>query len=464
MTDTQSQSSHENRNFILLTIFISSFMTAFSIYTTVISVRKIGLELNMDVVTIGWVSTVFLLAAAMFQIPFGKISDLYGRKRVFLIGVVIFTISSVLLGFASTSTTFIVFRFVQGLGAALIYATGNALLTASFPPSQRGKVIGINVTGVYIGLTLSPLLGGIMTDSFGWRSQFWFIIPFGVLILFLVLFKFKGEWRSEIREKYDYVGSIVYALFLFCLVFGISLLPNIQAFIFMVISLVGAIFFILWEKKISFPMIDFILFKNNRFFTFSSLVSIFFYISTIALALLMSLFMQYLIGMSPQGAGYVLLIQPLVQSIFSPIAGRLSDKFETRILVSVGISIVIIGIAPLVFISSNFPIYLIAISFGISGLGIAFFSSPNTRAIMSSIPKSSLGIAASFEGTMRTIGQILSFGILTVVFAVVIGDVAITPAYHPQFITSARLICFVFIILAIVSLIFSIMRGKRSRD
>ncbi len=461
MTEFQS---HEDRNFILLTIFISSFMTAFSIYTTVISATKIGLDLNMNVVTIGWVSTVFLLAAAMFQIPFGKISDLYGRKRVFLIGVAIFTIFSALLAFASTSIMFIVFRFVQGLGAALIYATGNAILTASFPPSQRGRVIGINVTGVYVGLTLSPLLGGIMTNSLGWRSQFLFNIPFGILILLLVLLKFKGEWRSERRVKFDYLGSIIYALFLFCLVYGISLLPNVQAFIFIVISLVGAIFFILWEKKVKIPMIELTLFRKNRFFTFSSLVSIFFYVSTIALALLLSLFMQYLKGMSPPEAGYILLIQPLVQAIFSPVAGRLSDKFETRILVSVGIFILIIGVSPLLFISADFPIYLIAISFGISGLGIAFFSSPNTRAIMSSIPKDSLGIAASLEGTMRTIGQILSFAILTVVFAVIIGDVAIIPAYYPQFITSARLICIIFINLAVVSLIFSIMRGKRNRD
>ncbi|HDZ19316.1 hypothetical protein LCGC14_0844850 [marine sediment metagenome] len=458
------QNSYEHRNFVLLTIFISSFLTAFSVYTTVISVRKIGTELNMDVVTLGWVSTIFLLAAAMFQIPFGKISDLYGRKKVFLIGVVIFTISSVLLAFTSTSSTFIVFRFIQGLGAALIYATGNAILTATFPTSQRGKVIGINVTGVYIGLTLSPLLGGIMTENFGWRSQFWFNIPFGVLIIFLVLLKFKGEWTSEKKEKFDYLGSIVYALFLFFLIFALSLFPNIQAYIFIVISLIGAIFFILWEKKIKTPMVDFNLFKNNRYFTFSCLVSIFFYVSTIALALLLSLFMQYLKDMSPQEAGYILLIQPLIQAIFSPIAGKISDKIESRRLVSVGILITLIGIAPLLFITSDFPVYLIAISSGIIGLGIAFFSSPNTRAIMSSIPKGSLGIASSIEGTMRTIGQILSFGILTIVFAVIIGNVTITPMYYPQFITSARLICSVFMGLTIVSLIFSILRGKRYSD
>ncbi|MFW9823765.1 MAG: MFS transporter, partial [Candidatus Thorarchaeota archaeon] len=362
------------------------------------------------------------------------------------------------------SIAFIIFRFIQGLGAALIYATSNAILTASYPPNQRGKVIGISVTGVYIGLTLSPLLGGIMTQNLGWRSQFWFNVPFGAIIIFLVLFKVKGEWLSEEKEKVDYIGSIIYASFLFFLIFAFSLLPSIQGYIFIFISIFGAIIFYFWEKRIPNPVLNIDLFKNNKFFSFSCLVSIFFYVSTIALALLMSLFMQYLKGLSPQEAGYILLIQPLMQAIFSPIAGRLSDRIETRKIVSIGVLVVFIGIFPFIFIDSTYPIFLIAVSFGIIGLGTALFSSPNIRAIMSSVPKSSLGIAAGLEGTMRTIGQTLSFGISTIVFAVAIGVVAITPAYYSQFIVSARIICIIFSVLALVSLMFSILRGKINNE
>ncbi|MHA2035150.1 MAG: MFS transporter [Promethearchaeota archaeon] len=454
----------KNRKFILITIFFSSFLTAFSTYTTVISARVIGIELGMDVVTIGWVSTIFILAAAMFQIPFGKIGDLYGRKRLFLSGIILFTIASILLAFVDTSITFITFRFIQGLGAALIYATSNAILTASYPPNQRGKVIGISVTGVYIGLTLSPLLGGILIQNIGWRSQFWFNIPFGALIILIVLFKVKNEWKSEKRDKIDYLGSIIYASFLFFLIFAFSLLPSTLGYIFIIVSILGVVVFYIWEKRISNPMLNFDLFRNNRYFSFSCLVSIFFYVSTIALALIMSLFMQYLKGLSPQEAGYILLVQPLIQAVFSPIAGRLSDKIETRKIVSVGVLLVIIGIIPLIFLDSSYPLYLIAISFGVIGLGTALFSSPNIRAIMSSVPKSSLGIAAGLEGTMRTIGQTLSFGVSTIVFAVIIGDVVIIPSYYPMFIASARIICIIFSILALVSFIFSISRGRRNKD
>jgi EmrB/QacA subfamily drug resistance transporter len=451
----------ENRNFIMIAIFLSSFLTAFSTYTTVISAKIIGLELGMDIVTIGWVSTIFILAAAMFQIPFGKLGDLFGRKKIFLSGVILFTISSILLPMAVNSSIFIVLRFFQGIGAAFIFATGNAILTAVYPPYQRGKAIGINVTGVYIGLTLSPLFGGILIQNLGWRSQFWINIPFGILILLLNQFKIKGEWKSEKREKIDYIGSIIYALFLFSMIYAFSLLPTIQGYTFLLISVIGAAIFILWEKRISYPMLDLNLFKNNRYFSFSCLVSIFFYISTIALALLLSLYMQYLKGMSPQEVGYILLVQPLMQAIFSPITGKLSDNVDSRKLVSGGIITALSGIIFLAFLNSNYPIYIIAIAFGIIGLGTAFFSSPNIRAIMSSVPKNSLGIASGLEGTMRSIGQTLSFGILTITFAIIIGNVEITPIYYSQFITSARIICIIFAILALVSLVFSILRGKK---
>lgn len=461
---TNKSTPNNERKYILIAAFFSSFLTAFSVYTTVISAKRISIELEMDVITIGWVSTIFLLAAAMFQIPFGKLGDLYGRKKMYLSGVIIFTISSILLAFANTSNIFIVFRFIQGLGAAFIYATSNAILTASYPPHQRGKVIGISVTGVYIGLTLSPLLGGFMTQTLGWRSQFWFNVPFGILIIFLIFFKIKTEWKSEKKEKFDYLGSILYTFFLFSLIYAFSLLPYLLGYIFILVSIVGAIIFYLWERRIAYPMLNLKIFKNNKYFSFSSLTSIFFYISTIALALLLSLFMQYIKGMSPQEAGFILLLQPLFQAVFSPIAGRLSDKVEAKKIVSIGIIITLVGIVPLMFLNSNYPVFLIGIALGIIGIGTSFFSSPNIRAIMSAVPKDSLGIAAALEGTMRTIGQTFSFGILTIVFAVFIGDVEITPVYYAQFITSALVICGIFSVLILISLIFSLLRGIQKKE
>ncbi|MBN1802584.1 MAG: MFS transporter [Candidatus Lokiarchaeota archaeon] len=447
---------------VLVTIFLAFFVTAFSTYTTVISAKNIALELQMDAATLSWVSTIFILAAALFQIPFGKIGDIYGRKKVFLAGTILFTLASILLAFSYSSLSFIFFRFLQGSGAALIFATGNAILTASFPPKDRGKVLGISVTGVYIGLTLSPILGGIMTDNIGWRCQSWFNVPFGLLIAGLVIFKVRGDWKSEKEEKLDPFGTVMFMVFLFSLIFSLSIFPDPLGFLFLTVFIVAIIIFFVWEKNNSNPLLNLNLFKGNRFLTLSSASELAFYASTIALNLLLSLFMQYLKRLSPQEAGFVLVVQPLMMALFSPLAGKFSSRMEAKRLVSIGIGISSIGIVLLLFIDINFPIFSIAIAFGIIGVGTAFFASPNIRAIMDSVPRDALGIAAGLEGTMRTIGQSLSFGAVTFVFTLILGKVDITPAYYNLFLLCTRLICALFLVIIILSLILSILRGRTS--
>ncbi len=445
---------------VLVVVFLAFFITAFSTYTTVISAKDIAIEMQMDAVTLSWVSTVFILAAALFQIPFGKIGDIYGRKKVFLTGIILFTLASIFLAFSYSSPIFIFFRFLQGSGAALIFATGNAILTASFPLKDRGKVLGISITGVYIGLTLSPILGGLMTNSIGWRCQFWFNIPFGLLIALLVLFKVKGEWKSEKKEKMDLFGIALFMIFLFFLIFCFTIFPNPLGFLFLGVFIFTLIVFYNWEKRITNPLLNMNLFKNNRFLTFSSASELAFYVSTIALNLLLSLFMQYLKNMSPQEAGLILVVQPLMMALFSPLAGRLSNKIEAKKIVSIGIGMSAIGIVILLFIDVDFPIYFVVLAFGIIGVGTAFFASPNIRAIMDSVPRDYLGIAAGLEGTMRTIGQSLSFGVVTLVFALILGEVEITPIYHSLFLISARMICSFFLLIILFSLILSFFRGN----
>ena len=299
-----------------------------------------------------------------------------------------------------------------------------------------------------------------MTDYLGWRSQFWFNIPFGIILIILIIFRVKEEWTSEKKEKIDYLGSIIFALMLFFLIYATTIFPNVLAYIFIMISFIGIFIFFLWERRTINPLLDINLFRSNRYFSFSCLVSIFYYTATIVIAFILSLFMQYLYGLTPTQAGYILLVAPLIQAIITPFAGWVSDKTEARKLVSIGLGIALIGLCLLLFINSAFPIYLIVISLGILGVGTAFFSSPNIRAIMSSIPKNYLGIANGLEGTMRTIGQALSFGLWILITSIVIGNVGITQTYHPQFLISARIAFTIFLILIIMSIFFSILRGK----
>lgn len=456
-----NSSNKINRTIILLTVNIASFLLAFAGNSVVVALPNIGSDLHINADTLGWVTTITALAAAMFQIPFGKIADIYGRKKIFLYGIIISMVSSLILGFSNSELMLIILRFIQGFGSALIFATGIAILASIYPPKEKGRILGLNVASVYIGLTLGPSLGGILTQFFSWRSLFFLIAPIAFVLLIFTLWKMKGEWVNEKKEKFDYLGSTVYALTLLSLMYGFSLLPNPEGFIFIAISVVGVLLFIYLENRSKNPVLDLKLFKNNRYFAFSSIVSLFYYASTSSIAMILSLYLEYIKGFSPEIAGLILLIQPLMQAVFSPMAGKFSDRIDSRLLVTSGIGISLISFVILLFISSTLPIYFIIISLFVTGFGFALFSSPNTNAIMSAVPKGSYGVGSAVNGTMRTIGQTFSFGLVSIFLAIIIGNVEITPTYYPALLVSLRTTLIISLILAIIALIISLSRGKK---
>ncbi|MEJ2252055.1 MAG: MFS transporter [Candidatus Lokiarchaeota archaeon] len=450
-----------NKTIILWTINIASFLLAFAGNSVVVAYKGIGTDLHISADTLGWITTINALAAAMFQIPFGKIADIYGRKKIFLYGIIISMVSSLFLGFSNSELMLLILRFIQGFGSALIFATGIAILASIYPPKEKGRILGLNIACVYTGLTLGPSVGGFLITIFTWRSLFFMITPIAFIVLILTLWKIKGEWVNEQKEKFDYAGSTVYALSLLSLMFGFSLLPNPESFIFIALSVVGVLFFIFWENKSKNPVLDLKLFKNNRFFAFSSIVSLFYYASTSSISLILSLYFEYIKGYSAEIVGLILLIQPLMQAVFSPIAGKFSDRIDSRILVTSGVGISLISFTILLFISNAFPIYFIFISLFVTGFGFALFSSPNTNAIMSAVPKGSYGVGSAINGTMRTVGGTFSFGIVTIFMAIIIGNVQITPVYYPSLLVSLRTALIISLILAIIALIISLSRGKK---
>jgi MFS family permease len=221
-----------------------------------VALPSIGSEFQMDAILLSWVPTSFILAAAMFLIPFGKIADIYGRKRIFTYGIFTFTVSSFLLAIAHSATELISFRIVQGFGGAMIFGTGIAILTSVFPADERGKALGINVASVYLGLSLGPFLGGFMTQHLGWRSIFLINVPLGIVIIALIFWKLKGEWAEARWERFDCAGSVIYSLAIVSMMYGFSLLPAVSAIGLIIIGILGVLAFIKWEMKVESPVFD----------------------------------------------------------------------------------------------------------------------------------------------------------------------------------------------------------------
>lgn len=236
-----------NRNVALIVATLSSFFTPFMASSINIALPTIAAEFSMNAVLLSWIATSYLMAAAMFLVPFGKIADIYGRKKIFAYGMVIYTIASLLSALSQNSTQLLTTRVLQGVGGSMLFGTAIAILTSVFPPSERGKVLGINVAAVYSGLSLGPFLGGLLTQQFGWRSIFLINFFLGLFVIIIVCWKLKAEWAEAKGEKFDLIGSLIYCVMLVALMYGFSLLPKRSGGALILVGLVGIGAFIAWE-------------------------------------------------------------------------------------------------------------------------------------------------------------------------------------------------------------------------
>jgi len=447
------------RSALLIATF-SSFLTPFMVSSINIALPAIGSEFQMSAVLMSWVPTSYILSAAMFLVPFGRLADIHGRKRVFAHGMWIFTLSSLALAFSPSAAVLITLRVLQGFGSAMIFGTGMAILTSVFPAAERGRVLGINVAAVYLGLSLGPVFGGFLTHQFGWRSIFLANVPLGLFVIYLVVAKLNREWAEAQGEEFDAIGSLFYAFTLVALIYGLSRLPSRSGVWFILAGMAGGLLFVRWDKRAASPLLNMDLFSHNPAFAFSNLAALINYSATFAVTFLLSLYLQYIKGFTPQHAGMILISQPVVMAIFSPFAGRLSDKIEPRIVASLGMGFTAAGLLLFTFIDRETHLGFIVTGLMMLGFGFALFSSPNTNAVMSSIEKRFYGVGSSTLGTMRLIGQMLSMGITMVIFALSIGRARITPEYYPQFLTSMKTAFVIFSALCFCGIFASLARGK----
>jgi len=447
------------KRMVLIIATTGSFLTPFMMSSLNIALPTIQKDFAADAVLLSWIATSYLLATAIFLVPIGKIADIYGRNRMYRWGILIFTLVSFASGLVPNIELLILMRILQGIGGSMMMTTGMALLTSVFPPQERGKALGFNVSAVYIGLSLGPFLGGILTQSFGWRSIFLIIAPLGLIVTFLIFKYLKYEWADAKEEKLDIPGSLIYALTLVAIVYGSSLLPQLTGFMLMLCGIPGFILFVKRQLTVSNPVFEVRLFKNNRVFAFSNVAALINYSGTTAVTFLLSLYLQYIKNMTPQQAGSLLIIQPIVQALLSPYAGRLSDKKEPSVISSLGMASTALGLFILTFLKQDSPTSLIICALAVLGLGFALFSSPNTNAVMSTIEKRYYGIASASVSTMRLLGQMMSMALATLIISLFVGKNQITPEYYPIFMRSIHASFLLFSILCTVGIYFSYARG-----
>jgi MFS family permease len=364
------------------------------------------------------------------------------------------------LAFSSYSLLF--FRVFQGIGAAILNVTSLAMIVEALSPQNRGKGVGINIAGTYIGLSLAPVIGGILTHNFGWRSVFYLTIPFIILVLILTILKIKKEWKTGENDSIDKWGIVLFSIGILFFIYGFTVIHYLSGILLVIAGLVLLTSFAYWELKQKYPIFSMSLFKNAKF-TSSNIASLISYFATFVITYILNYHLQYIRGMDSQTAGFFLIVTPLMMATISPFAGRLSDKINPQKLAAIGMGLVSIALTILCFLNKDFPLYIIVVAMFLQGIGYGLFSSPNINSIMSSVPKKDTSTASAAVSTMRVIGQTLSLGMLTVIFAIIMGNVPIIPENYNLLISSSQIACIISVICCVIAVCASLI-GVKSKD
>ena len=400
-----------------------------------VSLPTIAQALSMDYALSAWIPTSYLLTLAVLLLTMGRISDLYGRKPIFILGFAIFVLGSFLCSIAGSGNELILYRAIQGSGAAFVTATSAAIITAAFPPRERGKALGINAMSVYIGLSLGPPLGGFLTGALGWQSIFLVNVPIGLVVIFLAWWRLR-EVPVEVRvPRFDVLGAVTFGIGLAALLIALTLGEErgwTSDLIVVLIILAGGSFILfvaIERRKGEEAMLDLDLFTRNRLFAMANLSTLLNYTAYFGISFLMSFYLQRVLGYDLYLTGLVLLSMPLVMSVLSPLMGWASDRVGSRVLASGGMVLIGISLLLLSTLGTSASTGAIVSYLMIAGIGMGMFSSPNTSAIMGSVSKNQLGVASGTVSTMRSVGQSLSLAVVVALVAAVASPAVVSELF-----------------------------------
>ncbi|NQS78335.1 MAG: MFS transporter [Methanoculleus bourgensis] len=454
----QGDGQSYSRRFILVLITIATFLNPFTGTAINLALPVIGTEFSADATTLAWVSSAYLLSSVIFLLPAGKLGDSRGKVTVFMAGIVVYTAGAILTIFTPTIGTLLVFRFLQGIGGAMIYANSVALITHLYPAGERGYAIGLNITAVYAALSLGPFLGGILTQFFGWRS----IFVVTALIAAPVLFsadKFPAFLNDRHREDFDIPGLVLSSALILCLFLGLAKATTPTGLALLAAALLLGVAFYRVERRHPSPLLPVSLLASNRVFASSNLAALINYSATYAVGFLLSLYLQYIRGYEPAAAGTLLLVQPVIQIFVAPVAGRLADRIRPGLIAAGGLALSAACLFGLAALSETTPVAAIIVILAVLGVGVGLFSSPNTTAVMGSVGKRYYGSASAMVAMMRSLGMMMSMGLVLVVFAVIMGSTVVTPAIFPEFLASMNLIFLVFAVLSVFGIFLSLKKN-----
>ncbi|MGN1045422.1 MAG: MFS transporter [Candidatus Methanomethylophilaceae archaeon] len=427
-----------------------------------LALNAIGSDLHCSAHQLGWIASIFFISSVAAMVPAARLADIIGKRRVFIAGALIALVSLLLCTLSQDIYMLYLFRGMSGIGTACISSTSISMIADVYPKERRGSALAWNTACVYVGASIGPSLGGVITDVLGWRYVFVLVVPF-LLIGIATILRFPYNIANTKGEPFDAKGSAIYVVAVLLVMFGLISLPEAYAAVMMAAGFLVLGLFVREECRTEYPVMHLSLFRNSRFTR--SLAALFLnYAASYSISFFLSLYLQNIGRMTPTEAGMMLMVQPVVQVIFTLLAGRVVDRMDLRILPTVGMSLTLVGIVILfVSLGLDFDPAMIYVSLAVMGMGFGLFSSPNTTATMAYVDRADYNKASALIATMRQVGMTTSMGIATCLISVYLGtSAAIAPENYPLLIEVMRTGWIVCIAFCAVGALFSWFRGRTS--
>lgn len=446
--------------FALIIVCLGSIIGPLGMASVNIAIPDMAADLQANAKMVSWLPTLFILSSVMFMLPAGKLADNFGRKRIYTYGLALNAFSSFMCGLGDSIEWVLFWRFVQGAASSMIFATGIAIISSVTPSHKRGAALGLASACIYIGLTVAPAVGGWFTELWGWRAVFLFQVPIVIALLILIKMRLEGEWKNDDKTKFDWWGTGIFAVFSSSLVYGLSILPRVLGIVMLVLAALSLGLFVLHQSRSRKPLIRIQMFRDSRVFSMSLSTSLLMYASNFPLVFLMSLYLQYVKGFSPSHAGQVILLQALSMAILAPISGKLADKFQARLVATLGCVVVGVGLAVLSMINTETSILYIATSLLLIGIGFGLFSTPNNNAIMGAVKPDEVGVASASLNLSRTIGNLFGMSLVNLMVHFYIGDAQFSVEQNPALIQTFDMALLMSLSFVVVACVLSALRGK----
>lgn len=470
------EARHPNPRLVLFNVCLELFMVALDQRVLLIALPTLTRTFQTNLTTIQWTLLIYDLTLIGLVITVGRMGDLFGRKRIFILGFLLFIFGSALCGFSQSPAHLILFRFLQAIGGSMLTANGRAIVSVVFPPEQRGKALGYTSMAFNVGFLAGPTLGGFLIDTVGWRWIFYINIPVGIFGAYLTWKTMEETGGGEKRVKIDFLGAALLMLATTLFLYSMNELSHVEfhsltAILSILLSVIALFALIVTELRVETPILSLSLFRS-RLFTFANL-SLFFITSTeSAIQFLLPFYLQSFMGFTPSQMGWIIITNSAVIIMFAPIAGALSDRFGSRLLCTAGTALMALGQFFVSSLTLGSSIPRIMFPLALSGLGWAIFNSPNQSAILGSVHQDKVGAASGIAVTTGRIGSSCGVAFCTPLFTYGLMIAGLTRAQveAPQrwgsfpgaFMHTFNHTVHIINFFTLLSVLFSAMRGGRS--